>query len=321
MSLSDTDVKSKYNGDGATTTFAIPFPEIEEYDDEVEVVTIDESTTPPTETVKTLTTHYTITGTNVIFGVAPASTLKVLVSKKMNLVQSTFDGDPNGAYPALDAEEMYDRMVNMMQILDEKMQRAPKWRKSYVTNVNPLLPDPVAAKCIVWNSAATGFENGPTTTDISGAAASATAAAASAAAAATSASSASTSATNAATSATNAAASAAAAAASAAAVVAQGPFTIANNQAAPANITNFILLDTSNIGTYAFRYSRGSLGGVARLVFYKNGAGTWVVAPPLEDGDPSGMTFTLVLSGLYQQVQYTSDNTGAGTAYWVGSSI
>ncbi len=118
-----------------------------------------------------------------------------------------------------------------------------------------------------------------------------------------------------------AAASAVAAAASASAAITGGPFVIADNNVVAADITNLKFLTASQIATFAFAYTRGLLGGVARLQFYKDGSGTWIVAPPLEDGDPSGLTFTLVTVGLYQQVQYVSDATGAGTAAWTGANV
>jgi hypothetical protein len=331
MSLSDTDVKAKYNANGATTTFAIPFPEIDDYDTEVEVITADETDiTAVVETVKTLTTHYTISGTNVVFGTAPASGLKVLVRKVASLVQSNFDGTDNGPYPAAQAELAYDRLTAMIQILDEKIKRALKWRRTIATaSEDPSLPDPSADACIVWNSGLTGFDNGPTTTTIVAAAANAAAAAASASAASTSASAASTSASNAATSETNAAASAVAAAASAAAVIISGSaMTIADNQAAAANVqdgsANLLrFLTTTNFAVWWFYYRRaaGTIGGHIKCSAYKDGAGAWALVQESEVGAASGLTFSITTSGSYQQVQYTSDNTGAGVGYWVGHNL
>lgn len=336
MSLTDTDVKAKYNANGVTDTFAIPFDEMDDYSDEVEVYTVDESDIDNVvETLKAETTDFTFSGTNVVFVSAPASGLKVLIRKKAALIQNSFEGDSNGPYPAVEAEAQYDRIVAMIQVLNEKIQRALKWRKSIATaSVDPELPDAGDAdELIAWNATGTGLKNaGVSATEVLAAA---DAAAQSASDAAASADAAATSESNAALSeaaaqsseddaeAAQLAAEAAqlAAEAAAATVVAQGPFSILDNNAVAADITNFKFLTSSNIGSFVMRYTRGALAGVMTLRFYKDAANNWFVAPPLEDGDPSGLTITLVVSGLYQQVQYVSDNTGAGDVYWVGSSI
>lgn len=341
MGVSTTTNRVTYSGDGVTLSFSFPYYFFAQADLKVKIY--NELTGAVTAQV--LGVDYTITGTpttaglypsggSVLKSVAPTTDEKIVIYRD-GVKTQTYALLENGQISSSALVQQLDYITLILQRLQDQASRSVLLNEGLAETFDPTLPADIvlngASKVPTLNSGGTGFDtadNWPSTTDISGASASATAAAASATAAAASAVSAAASdtasgisATAAAASAVSAAASAVSAAAAAASVVAQGPFTIADNNAVAADITNFKFLDTSNIGTFALRYSRGTAGGVARLVFYKDGAGTWVVAPPLEDGDPSGMTFTLVLSGLYQQVQYVSDNTGAGTAYWVGSSV
>src|SRR3954470_16912589 len=104
MTVSQTTLRAIYTGNGSTTTFAIPgaYPgsPYTLSSDEIQVITRDESVDPPTETVKTLTTHYTISGTNVVFGTAPASGIKVLVWRQLALKNEDFDPSTGGAMSA-----------------------------------------------------------------------------------------------------------------------------------------------------------------------------------------------------------------------------
>src|SRR5688500_15949416 len=91
MSFSDTDVKERYTGNGANTDFAINFAFAA--NGEIKVKTRDETTTPPTETLKTLTTDYTLVDgppvTTVRFVTAPANGIRVVVYRENEFTQST----------------------------------------------------------------------------------------------------------------------------------------------------------------------------------------------------------------------------------------
>ena len=157
MALSDTDVKAKYNANGSNDTFAIPFDYVAT--SEVKVYTADETTTPVTETLKTLTTHYTISGGNIVFVTAPADGLKVVVIR-VNPLTQTADYIEDGPFAATTHESALDKIVRLVQELNEKVLRAPVARLTTAVRTSPYtLPDPVAGDAIGWNSAATDLEN------------------------------------------------------------------------------------------------------------------------------------------------------------------
>ncbi len=146
MALSNLVVKQRYNANGATVTFAIPSDYTDE--DELVVKTRDESTTPATEATKTNPTHYTVVGSNIVFGVAPANGLKVLVSRATPL-QQTVNMDSSEAFPAEDVEEQMDRLEQQIQELNEKISRALLFQETS-TAANIPLPDPVAGEFLKW---------------------------------------------------------------------------------------------------------------------------------------------------------------------------
>lgn len=162
MAVSDTDVKAIYSPGTGTTTFAIPF----EFEDnsQILVYTIDESTDPVTETLEVISTDYTLTGgppvTNVEFNVAPnagGTGIKVLIKRSTSLVQST-DYQESGPFPAEAHEEQLDLIVQMIQELNEKLDRAALSRIS--TTLTGLdIPDPQGGFAIGWNGAGTNLEN------------------------------------------------------------------------------------------------------------------------------------------------------------------
>lgn len=150
MSLSDLDVRAQYNGNGSNTTFAIPFAEIDGFETETKVYVDD--------TLQTLTTHYTIVGTNVEFVSAPASgTNNVTVIRQLSLTQPT-DLLPSGAVDLEAIEAALDRVAALVQQVEEKTDRAPllKITSSYGSLT---LPEPVADNIISWNTGATDLEN------------------------------------------------------------------------------------------------------------------------------------------------------------------
>lgn len=169
MSLSNTTVKQKYNANGATTQFAIPFAHIASDSTETKVYLVNESVDPVTETLQTegALQDYTLTGasppgtpfdTHVTFNSAPASTYKVLIVRVLALTQPE-DLDAVSTVELDTIETAIDRVVAQVQELSEKVDRAPKYRLSNTTDTNPLLPDPSAGQYLRWNSAEDGLEN------------------------------------------------------------------------------------------------------------------------------------------------------------------
>ena len=204
-----TTTKVTYTATASQTDFSIPF----EFFDEADLDVYQAGT------LKTLTTHYTITPTTTYTGgyqggtmvLGTGATVSDVIVIELNMTpQRAVDFPVSGAFNIDTLNTWIDKiMVFFKQVfenIDRKVGRSSTDTSSYSLD----LPTGVTstAKALVVDTSS-GFTLGPTTTDISGAAASATAAATSATASASSATAASSSQTAAATSATAAAASAA----------------------------------------------------------------------------------------------------------------
>jgi hypothetical protein len=129
MTISSTTVKNSYNGDGSTTTFSYTFKIFADSDLQV----IIRNNTTATETVKTLTTHYTVTGVgsasggSVIFtaGNIPASGETVVLRRAVPQTQA-IDYIANDPFPAESHEEGLDRAMMTLQQVQEEVTRSIK---------------------------------------------------------------------------------------------------------------------------------------------------------------------------------------------------
>lgn len=170
MTLTNTTVKARYTGDGSTTEFAIPFTYYAE--DEVRVVVRDESSSTITETLQTrgLGNDYTLTGgsatalpTIVKFATAPASTDVILIKRMRDQTQET-DYANNSDFAAEDHEASMDKIVALIQELNEEISRTPKLRET--TSITDLeLPQPVADRFFKWNATGTAIEYSETASE------------------------------------------------------------------------------------------------------------------------------------------------------------
>ena len=175
-----------YNGNGSTTVFAYDFRIL---DQSHVVVTLKSAA--DVETVQTLTTNYTVsgvgesTGGNITMVVAPASGEQLTFSRSIPQTQEVDLANRGGVQPEI-LESAYDKLTQLSQDKVELLNRMPRFPvSSSLTGVE--LPLTLTANtALVVNAAGTGYTTGPTTSQISGAEASAAAAAASAADAATS---------------------------------------------------------------------------------------------------------------------------------------
>lgn len=196
MTVSVQTNRDEFTGNGVTTAFATTFEfqtgtDLKVYLDGV---------------LKTITTHYTVSGGagstgTVTFLVAPGNGLEVVIYDDPPVTQGT-DYTPNDAFPAESHELALDKLTRIARTLKSRVDRAAVLSDFDTSGADTTLPTPSSRRAIVWNTAADGFENSTYDPDEAQ-----TASAASAAAAAASASAASTSASNAATSETNAATS------------------------------------------------------------------------------------------------------------------
>lgn len=126
MTISSTTTKVSYAGNGSTTVFAYTFKIFADADLEVIV-----RSSTGTETTKTLTTHYTVSGAgsdgggNVTFVTAPASGETVVIRRNLALTQGT-DYVENDPFPADSHEDALDRLTMITQGMQEELDRAIK---------------------------------------------------------------------------------------------------------------------------------------------------------------------------------------------------
>ena len=128
MTISSTTVKNSYSGDGSTTTFNYTFKIFADSDLQVII-----RSAAGTETVKTITTHYTVSGAgdanggSVTFtsGNIPTATETVLLRRAVPQTQA-IDYIANDPFPAESHEEGLDRATMTTQQIQEELDRAIK---------------------------------------------------------------------------------------------------------------------------------------------------------------------------------------------------
>ena len=129
MTVSSLTTKNSYSGNGSTSAFSYTFKIFD--DDDVTVIIRTDST--GTETVKTKTTHYTVSGVGnagggtITFtsGNIPASGETVLLLRSMPLTQAT-DYTPNDPFPAATHEDALDKLTFISQDVQEEIDRSIK---------------------------------------------------------------------------------------------------------------------------------------------------------------------------------------------------
>ena len=128
MTISSTTVKNSYSGDGSTTAFNYTFKIFADSDLQVII-----RSAAGTETVKTITTHYTVSGAgdanggSVTFtsGNIPTATETVLLRRAVPQTQA-IDYIANDPFPAESHEEGLDRATMTTQQIQEELDRAIK---------------------------------------------------------------------------------------------------------------------------------------------------------------------------------------------------
>jgi len=126
MTVSSTTNKVSGSGNGTTTVFPYTFKIFADGDLDVYI-----RSSTGTETLKTLTTDYTVSnagvdgGGNVTFGTAPASGETVVIQRKLALTQGT-DYVENDPFPAESHEEALDRLTFITQQMQEEIDRSIK---------------------------------------------------------------------------------------------------------------------------------------------------------------------------------------------------
>lgn len=197
MAVSATVNRVQYSGNGSSTVFSFPYYFLAQSD----LVVIETVVATGVETVKTLTTHYTVSGAGTASGgsvtmlVAPATGVTLTIYDDPALTQglNLIENDP---LPAEATEQGFDRLTLIAQrnreLIGSKMGLSAGFVGSFSLNLPAALAQSTSAnKALIVNSSYNAFDLGPTTTQISEAGSNAVAAAASAVSAAASAASAS----------------------------------------------------------------------------------------------------------------------------------
>jgi hypothetical protein len=128
MTISSTTVKNSYSGDGSTTQFNYTFKIFADSDLQVII-----RSAAGTETVKTITTHYTVAGAgntnggSITFtsGNIPTATETVVLRRAVPQTQA-IDYIANDPFPAESHEEGLDRAAMTTQQIQEELDRAIK---------------------------------------------------------------------------------------------------------------------------------------------------------------------------------------------------
>lgn len=165
MTVSTQTYKNTYSGDGSDTTFDFSFPVLDETHILVQI-----KTSAGVITDKTITTHYTVSGTGntsgatdytsgtITFISAPSATETVIIKRNVPFTQST-DYVENDPFPAETHEDALDKLTMLEQQQQEELDRAIKI-DSAVSGFTGTLPDPstYADKYLKYNSAGSAVE-------------------------------------------------------------------------------------------------------------------------------------------------------------------
>jgi hypothetical protein len=150
MTISSTETKAIYAGDGSTNTFPVPFMFLRNEDIRVLVIDRDGS-----ERARYEGTDYSLSGVGEQMGGTcvltspPETGQTVVISREPALVQEV-DYVENDAFPAATHEAALDKLTMICQALAEKLDRALTFRiSSAVTGVN--LPEPGPDLVLAWN--------------------------------------------------------------------------------------------------------------------------------------------------------------------------
>lgn len=158
MTLSSTETKAIYTGDGSTANFPVPFMFLSNEDIRVLVIDDDGLERPRLEG-----TDYRLSGVGEPMGgtctltVPPEAGQAVVISREPALVQEV-DYVENDAFPAATHEAALDKLTMICQALAEKLDRALTFRiSSAVTGVN--LPEPGPDLVLAWNGSGDNLVN------------------------------------------------------------------------------------------------------------------------------------------------------------------
>jgi hypothetical protein len=154
MTISSTTNRVSYTGNGVTTAFAFGYRFLANADLKVY----------QGETLKTITTHYTVTGAGedaggtVTFLTAPANLEEVVIIRDPAITQG-LDLVENDPLPAESVEDSLDKLTMIAQRLDDRIDRSFVLSDAAVTSTDLTIPIPVADEVLKWNAAGDALES------------------------------------------------------------------------------------------------------------------------------------------------------------------
>jgi len=159
MTVSTTSNRITYTGDGVTVAFSFPYAFLKTSDLAVY----------QNGTLKTLTTHYSVSGTvdstgaymsggTVTFVTAPAVSDAIVVLRDPDSLQST-KYPTNDSFPAITHERAIDKLTMLVQRIRDLLGRSFTLSDSDTSGASLTVPTPVANYLIGWNSSANGLTN------------------------------------------------------------------------------------------------------------------------------------------------------------------
>lgn len=147
MTVSTTDNRIPYSGNGVTTAFDFPYKFLSTGDLKVYV----------DDVLMTLTTDYSVgtpsdDGATVTFVVAPAAgTNNIVILRDPDLLQQSALPS-NGPFPSTSVETMVDKVTLQVQRLKELVTRSFRLSDADATGASTVLPTPEALKVIGWSN-------------------------------------------------------------------------------------------------------------------------------------------------------------------------
>lgn len=160
MTVSTTESRVGYVGNGVTTVFAVPFRFLENSD--LIVTLVDASLN---QFVKVLDTDYTVAGVgddaggSITMMVAPATGQQLVIVREVPVTQETdyISGDP---FPAETHERALDKLTMISQRLESLISRSIRLSDADLLVTSTTLPPPSAGRSLIWNSTGTALVNG-----------------------------------------------------------------------------------------------------------------------------------------------------------------
>ena len=159
MTISTTELRESYVGNGVTVVFSFPYRFLTNSD---LVVTLIESTGD--QILQVLDTDYTVSGEgdesggSVTMTIAPGATETLLITRDLEITQE-IDYISGDAFPAETHELALDRLTMIAQQISYDTERSIKVGIIDSTDVGTELPSPESNKYLRWNATENALEN------------------------------------------------------------------------------------------------------------------------------------------------------------------